>query len=118
MAEYKRGQPSIAPGSQQLPMGAASAVNAAQPEPASFGVTYATPKDEPDIRTSGWSDDMTILTDPPNPMFAAEMNPNPARVPKSVIRRLPILQAASKDVNAPATVAALFRAVLDQADRG
>lgn len=117
MAEYRRGS-----GPQQLPQGAASAVNAATPSSypqVNIPVQYATPADHPPLPPDGQNDNMDILTAPPHPDYQPPLvaPTAPSVVPQSVVRNLPRLMAAARDPNAPQTVTALYKAIVWELER-
>ena len=118
MAEYRRGR-----GPDALPQGAATQLNAANPgaedysgtpmEPfgAEVPVQFAPDAEEPLPEDRTLSENMQILTAPPNPQFAPPFmsKRRMGRVPQTVVRSLPLLMAASRDPEAPAALRALYR---------
>lgn len=124
---YEKGQPSIAPGSQQLPQGGATQANASVPTPdpgmamPDLPVIYAPREEDPiDNDDSKLSENMQILAAPPDPNWA----PNPMKpmrkVPQYVVRNLPLLMVAARDPEAPRAIKAMYRvavAALEKQER-
>jgi hypothetical protein len=86
-----------------------------QPDP---GVIYAPREEDPvDENDGGLSENMQILSAPPDPGFS----PNPmrpmGRVPRSVVRNLPVLMAAARDPEAPRAIKAIYKAITDAVAR-
>ena len=116
--EYRRGS-----GSNALPQGGASQVNAAQParddmnDPAiaEVPVEYAPGEDDPiENDDSHDSENMQVLLQDPDPGYRSTLLPKDraGRVPRYVVRHLPQLMAAVKDPDAPPTLRALYNATL------
>jgi hypothetical protein len=123
---YTQGEPNIMPGQGQLPQGGATQANEATPTPAAgiqvqqpeAPVIYAPREEDPvDDNDAGLSENMEILAAPPDPGFS----PNPmrpmGRVPRSVVRNLPVLMAASRDPEAPRAIKAIYKAITDAVAR-
>jgi hypothetical protein len=123
---YTQGEPNIMPGEGQLPQGGATQANEGTPTPApgpdvspqEAPVIYAPREEDPvDENDGGLSENMQILAAPPDPGFS----PNPmrpmGRVPRSVVRNLPILMAASRDPEAPRSIKAIYKAITDAVAR-
>lgn len=121
MAEYRQGV-----GPNRLPQGGAAQVNAATPpaedlagtplEPGGdIPVVYARGEADPvGNDDNGLSEEAQVLLAPPNPGFASSLMPSQSanRVPRYVVRNLPILMAAASDPEAPVTIRALYNAVV------
>jgi len=121
MAEFRRGQ-----GPNALPQGGAAQVNASTPaaedlagtplEPGGdIPVVYARGEADPVSNDdNGLSEEAQVLLAPPNPGFAPSLMSaqGAGRVPRYVVRHLPILMAAARDPEAPVTIRALYNAVV------
>ena len=118
MVEMQKGT-----GPDALPHGAATALNesaappAAQPDlsaqpPAEIPVEYATAPRESGAPDPSDSENLNLLTMPADPNFKPPRQA-PDRVPKRVIRNLPLIMEATKDPAAPRAVTALYRAIID-----
>lgn len=113
MAEMQKGT-----GPDALPQGAATQLNdsaappAQQPDlmPQDIPVQYAAAPKIEGASMKG-SENLNILTNPADPNFRPAAQPL-NRVPKRVARNLPLLQAASKDPEAPRAIKALYRAII------
>jgi len=114
VAEYRRGAPSVSPGNQQLPFGAASAANAAIPTPAApiAPAIRSVPRSEPDPDAQATTENMEILSAPPEPGYTPDPMRPLGRVPRYVVRNLPSLMMAARDPEAPRSIKALYRAVV------
>lgn len=120
---YEKGQPSIQPGSQQLPQGGASQANALASDPLADPMTnppvIMAPREEDPITDDdlGNDDDLSILAAPPDPGWT----PNPmrpmGRVPKYVVRNLPQMMIASRDPEAPRSLKAMYKAIAAAVER-
>lgn len=106
---YQRGA-----GRQQLEQGGATQANAGVPsaqEPPDIAVEYANPEPiaSADLRDS---ENSQLLSSPADPNF----RPSPARghgkVPRYILRNLPLLAVASKDPEAPVVLRAYYRALV------
>ena len=114
-------------GPNRLPQGAATQLNAATPPPArppsadapEIPVQYAQGEDDllPD-NDNGLSETKQILLDPPYPEYEPSLLPRQrtGRVPRSIVRSLPVLMMAVKDPSAPPMLRALYRAIVRQLD--
>ncbi len=114
MAEYRRGQ-----GPNALPQGGASAANAATPPPAELEnmdipVQFAPGEADPIPDGPEGDEVLDTLLAAPFEGFRPGATPRerPGRVPKYVVRNLPLLMAAAKDPEAPPTIRALYRATI------
>lgn len=116
--EFRRGS-----GPNALPQGGASQVNRSQPDEADFmtenteiPVVFASGEDEIDDVDGGMTENMQVLASSPDREYRASLT-QPAReprLPKYVLRHLPTLAAAAKDPDAPATIRAMYNAVVRQ----
>lgn len=95
-------------------------MNAAQPPPAELQnmdipVVFAPGEEEQiDNDDSGLDETMQALLSPPIEGYRPPAVPvrRPGKLPRYVVRNLPLLMAAAKDPEAPPTVRALYRATL------
>lgn len=117
MAEYRRGQ-----GPNALPQGAAKKLNVRTPPAGAYQdmdipIEFA-PDTQPDVDEddSHYDENMQVLLSPPDPGYRRAVMPRdrPNRVPRYVVRNLPVLMAASRDPSAPPALRALYKATLRQ----
>ena len=122
MAEYQRGQ-----GSDALPQGGASQVNASTPGASQFDqLAMESPEVPVDFvpgnhgmavppTNDDLDEDMQILADGPDPGRVVPMvKQNPNRLPKYIIRHLPQFRAAAMAPDAPPAMLALYKAAIRQ----
>ena len=113
MAEYRRGS-----GPDALPQGAASALNAAAAPPieaanADIPVVFAPGEEDPiPDDDKGLDEDQQVLVEGPYAGFRAQPKDRAGRVPRSVVRHLPQLQAAARDPSAHPTLRAYYVSVV------
>jgi len=121
MPEMQRGT-----GPDALPQGAAQQLNrsaapAAQqpnmaPDPADIPVEYANPPKiaSNDLRSS---ENNQLLTAPAEPNFRAAPGSEGGKIPRSLVRYLPIMGIAAKDPAAPRSLQAFYEAAVAALDQ-
>jgi len=124
MAEIQRGE-----GPDALPFGAATALNRAQPPMegtssldlgGDIPVVYAPDgqDDIPDEDEGGSSENMQVLLGRPHPNYRpAVVTDPPGKVPKKIVRQLPMLMAAARDPEAPIALKAMYRMIVRRLER-
>ena len=113
MAEYRRGT-----GPDALPQGAASRINRATPPPGGADFGYQANEvpiqwargEEPDEPEGKMSENMEVLTSPPDAGYKPPlMSKQARRVPARVVRNLDKLYAAQRHPDAPPLLRAAYR---------
>ena len=123
--EVRKGPVTQPGGAEQLPQGAATELNAQppmmQPEqmplpPTPGGpVQFADDGYDPSGNVSpAREDDQILFGDPPMARPVRMTNPQQQRVPVSVVRHLPMMRAMLENPNAPASLRAVYRAIVDR----
>ena len=119
MPDYRRGR-----GPDQLPQGAATAVNAAQRPPpdqvmqgpgSEIPVEFATGPEEPDDER-GLSENLQIALSEPDPAYQPPLinEGRKGRLPQHIVRNLPALRAAAKAPDAPPALRAIYNMAVRQ----
>ena len=115
MPDYRRGR-----GPDQLPQGAATAVNAAQlpqgggtglPPGTEIPVQFAPEGGDDPGPDTGLTENMQLMVGPADPRFRPtpiSTQGQPNRVPAHIVRHLPILAAAARNPESPVAMKALL----------